>query len=205
MGKDTFIVYTEWNALLEGLTDAQVGQIFRGIFVIQNGGTYEFTSDVAGIANFFMNKISKNAEKYEEICRKRSEIAKERERKKAQSRTSVHKIAQEFTSEGDTDNEPDNDTDNDTDTERYINVSPIEIKKSSMSGRKKKFIPPTLEEVQDYFFNHMDYCIDYIEPDLFFAHHESTNWEGVENWRPLAIGYHKLYRRDHPEGFEDED
>lgn len=196
MGKDTFIVYTEWNALLEGLTDAQVGQIFRGIFVIQNGGTYEFTSDIAGIATFFMNKISKNAEKYEEICRKRSEIAKERERKKAQLRTSVHKIAQEFTSEGDTDTEPDTDTDNDndTDTERYINVSPIEIKKSSMSGREKKFTPPTLEEVQDYFFNHMDYQIDYEEPDEFYAYNASRDWKGVDNWRPLAVLWHTRHK-----------
>ena len=41
MEKRTFLMYSEWQPLLEGMSDEQAGQLFKKIYAYQTGNEYE--------------------------------------------------------------------------------------------------------------------------------------------------------------------
>jgi hypothetical protein len=110
----TFILYTEQYPLIEGLSDAQLGQLFRALYkyaeqherehsctsvqACETDGNQEgknvfgLDSVTAMAFGFIRNSIDAGVAKYEAKCLKNKEIAVERERKKREARscTSVY-------------------------------------------------------------------------------------------------------------------
>ena len=142
---DSFILYTSYYALIEGLTDEQLGQLTRAIFLYARDGKSIKLEPVVRMAfAFIKDNIERNQDKYQAKCEKNRQIALERERKKREARekadntnvhersrtcennTNVHERSRTCEnntnvherSPYDNDNEYDNDNDNDNDVSK---------------------------------------------------------------------------------------
>lgn len=126
---DSFILYTSYYALIEGLTDEQLGKLTRAIFLYARDGEIINLEPVVRMAfAFIKDNIERNQDKYQAKCEKNRQIALERERKKREARekvgnTNVHERARTCKnntnvherSPYDNDNEYDNDVSKETD------------------------------------------------------------------------------------------
>lgn len=133
---DSFILYTSYYALIEGLTDEQLGQLTRAIFLYARDGEIICLEPVVRMAfAFIKDNIERNQDKYQAKCEKNRQIALERERKKREARekagnTNVHERAR--TCENNTnvherspyDNDNDNEYDNDNDVSKETDNIP---------------------------------------------------------------------------------
>lgn len=129
---DSFILYTSYYALIEWLTDEQLGQLTRAIFLYaRDGKTINLEPVVRMAFAFIKDNIERNQDKYQAKCEKNRQIALERERKKREARekagnTNVHERAR--TCENNTnvherspyDNDNDDEYDNDVSKETNI-------------------------------------------------------------------------------------
>lgn len=139
---DSFILYTSYYAIIEGLSDAQLGQLTRAIFIYARDGKIIELEPVVRMAfSFIRDNIDRNADKYQKKCEKMRENIKKRWEKKqadndgniqkntnVESDTDVYKSIQKNTdvyksSLYDNDNENDNEGDNDA-TNVAINNKP---------------------------------------------------------------------------------
>ena len=128
---DSFILYTSYYALIEGLTDEQLGQLTRAIFLYARDGEVINLEPVVRMAfAFIKDNIERNQDKYQAKCEKNRQIALERERKKREARekavnTNVHErtrtcenntnVHERSPYDNDNDNEYDNDVSKETD------------------------------------------------------------------------------------------
>lgn len=131
---DSFILYTSYYALIEGLTDEQLGQLTRAIFLYARDGKIIKLDPVVRMAFVFIkDNIERNQDKYQAKCEKNRQIALERERKKREARekadnTNVHERSRTCEkntnvherSPYDNDNEYDNDNDVSKETDNNI-------------------------------------------------------------------------------------
>lgn len=131
---DSFILYTSYYALIEGLTDEQLGQLTRAIFLYaRDGKTINLEPVVRMAFAFIKDNIERNQDKYQAKCEKNRQIALERERKKREARekagnTNVHERSR--TCENNTnvherspyDNDNDNDNEYDNDVSKETNI-----------------------------------------------------------------------------------
>lgn len=141
---DSFILYTSYYALIEGLTDEQLGQLTRAIFLYaRDGKTINLEPVVRMAFAFIKDNIERNQDKYQAKCEKNRQIALERERKKREARekagnTNVHERSR--TCENNTnvherspyDNDNDNEYDNDVSKETNIEPSKEGIESASV-------------------------------------------------------------------------
>ena len=135
---NSFILYTSYYALIEGLTDEQLGQLTRAIFLYaRDGKTISLEPVVRMAFAFIKDNIEHNQDKYQAKCEKNRQIALERERKKREARekagdTNVHERTRTCEnntnvherSPYDNDNEyvNDNEYDNDNDVSKETNI-----------------------------------------------------------------------------------
>lgn len=135
---DSFILYTSYYALIEGLTDEQLGQLTRAIFLYaRDGRTISLEPVVRMAFAFIKDNIERNQDKYQAKCEKNRQIALERERKKREARekagnTNVHERARTCENntnvherspyDNDNDNEYDNEYDSDVSNETDNNI-----------------------------------------------------------------------------------
>lgn len=133
---DSFILYTSYYALIEGLSDEQLGQLTRAIFLYARDGEIICLEPVVRMAfAFIKDNIERNQDKYQAKCEKNRQIALERERKKREARekagnTNIHERAR--TCENNTnvherspyDNDNDNEYDNDNDVSKETDNIP---------------------------------------------------------------------------------
>lgn len=135
---DSFILYTSYYALIEGLTDEQLGQLTRAIFLYaRDGKVIKLESVVRMAFAFIKDNIERNQDKYQAKCEKNRQIALERERKKREAmekadNTNVHERSRTCEnntnvherSPYDNDNEYDNDNVNDNDVSKETDIEP---------------------------------------------------------------------------------
>ena len=130
---DSFILYTSYYAIIEGLTDEQLGQLTRALFIYARDGKAIKLEPVVRMAfSFIKDNIDRNADKYQKKCeRNRENIRKRWEKKQAEdtnerSDTNVYERIPSNTNvyeeksriPYDNDNEYDNDNDNDNDVSK---------------------------------------------------------------------------------------
>lgn len=97
---DSFILYTSDYQLIEGLTDEQLGQLTRALFIYARDGEIINLEPVVRMAFVFIkDKIDRNQGKYQARCEKNRQIALEREARKREARKSTnnHERAQSCT------------------------------------------------------------------------------------------------------------
>ena len=132
---DSFILYTSYYAIIEGLTDEQLGQLTRALFIYaRDGKTIKLEPVVRMAFSFIKDNIDRNADKYQKKCeRNRENIRKRWEKKHAEdttersdtteyeripSNTNVYEEKSRIPY--DNDNEYDNEYDNDVSKETNI-------------------------------------------------------------------------------------
>jgi len=86
---DSFILYTSYYAIIEGLTDKQLGQLTRALFIYaRDGKTIKLEPVVRMAFSFIKDNIDRNADKYQKKCeRNRENIRKRWEKKHAEDTT----------------------------------------------------------------------------------------------------------------------
>lgn len=148
---DSFILYTSYYALIEGLTDEQLGQLTRAIFLYARDGEIISLEPVVRMAfAFIKDNIERNQDKYQAKCEKNRQIALERERKKREARekadnTNVHERSRTCEnntnvherSPYDNDNDNDNEYDNDNDVSKETDNNIPSKEGSSISENPK--------------------------------------------------------------------
>lgn len=71
MEKRTFLMYSEWHPLLEGMSDEQAGQLFKKIYAYQTGKEYEIQDAlILGVFNMIKAKFDADRKLYDEKCEK---------------------------------------------------------------------------------------------------------------------------------------
>ena len=127
---DSFILYTSYYALIEGLTDEQLGQLTRAIFLYaRDGKTINLEPVVRMAFAFIKDNIERNQDKYQAKCEKNRQIALERERKKREARekagnTNVHERTRTCENNTNVHERSPYDNDNDNDVSKETDIEP---------------------------------------------------------------------------------
>ena len=77
----TFVLYCDWEDIIEDLTDEEVGKLFKAIFAYVNHGVAEQFDGRTGLGVAFKTirrQIDVNRKKYEQVVEKRRNAAKKR-------------------------------------------------------------------------------------------------------------------------------
>ena len=77
----TFVLYCDWEDVIEDLTDEEVGQLFKAIFAYVNHGSdvrFDGRSGVGVAFKTIRRQIDVNRKKYEQVVEKRRNAAKKR-------------------------------------------------------------------------------------------------------------------------------
>lgn len=175
--RDSFVLYTEYAAHIERLSMEQRGELFTAIFAYQIGGKILKLDDVTGMAfDFISAQLDRDNLKYDETCRKRSEAGKLGGRPKkavsAEKQTEAKKAngySEKQTKAKKADNENEDDNEN-------VNEDGDDFNKSRPAP-PKRFLPPTLEEVEEY-------CAEkgyHIDAQHFIAYYTSIGWKVGKN------------------------
>ena len=178
MGKNSFVMYTDWQSLVEMLTQEQAGELLKAIYRY-HAGDKEKPKDktVLGIYEMMCKRFDADALKYEKIC--------ERNRKNGlnggRPRGSVNKPNGFLEEPKITQENPlgksgffwvsDNDNDNDNDND----------KKKKKANRS--FVKPSVEEIREYCQERKNS----ISAESFFDFYESKGWkvgnQPMKDWK----------------------
>lgn len=189
---DTVLLFTSLREPLEAMTDDQAGQLFKAILAYQSGEEVILDGLLNVIFLQIKQQIDYNNEKYSETSEKRSEAGKkgmssrwskkEKDNKVITNDNKNNNVMSVITNDNIpiTSDNKNNLYDNDNDNEN-------DIKKESREKRKR-FVPPTLEEVTAY-------CKERgnsVDPKKFFDYYEEGKWkdsrgEPVKNWKQKLI------------------
>ena len=157
MALSGFICHDDYLAKTAKLTDEEVGRLFRALMAYHaTGEEKEITGREWLAFDFIREDIDRAEQAHEEKCRKNREnrmnaIDNERQR----SSTDVNERQRSSTYK-------DKDKDNDNDKEN----------EKEKDNTKKRFIPPTLEQVTEY----MKEINCDIDPQYFLDYQEARNW-----------------------------
>ena len=183
--KDSFIIYTKINEVLKELTDDQKGKLFQAII------DYEMTGEIPAIDDALVKvsfipvrqDLDVNNEKWEETVKARQEagrkggLAKASKAKNSSSKTSKAKNAtnkekQNVANVAVYDNEYVNDCDYEYDNVNDSNIPPISPQGESKGEKTKRFVKPTVEQVQEY----CDSRNNGISGQEFIDYYDSIGW-----------------------------
>ena len=83
MSRKSFLVYFDWEAPLQELTNEELGELFRAMFIYaKHGELIEFEHrSLKLVFGFIKSAIERDKNAYEEKCRKNSENAKSNKKK----------------------------------------------------------------------------------------------------------------------------
>lgn len=179
--RDSFVLYKSFYGPVSGLTDEQLGRLFRAIFRWQIDGVIDQDPDTAvnmAVA-FITNQFRIDAEKYRVRCERNQANATIRW-EKAKNATACDRMQTDANGcdpmPNDNDNENDNDNDNENDNDKGVqgDIPPT---------RKRSFVKPSLSEVEAY-------CNERgngIDPAMFLDHYEANGWmvgkNKMRDWR----------------------
>lgn len=176
--KDSFLIYTENAEIVSELSDAQAGMLFKALFAYQAGNEPEIEDLATKIVFKTMRRqIDKCNDRYEETRRKRSEAGKKGMESRWNDNTGITNNNNDIT----TDNA---DKQEDNKDNLYVPVpdNDKEIKEKSIE-KKRRFAPPTREEVQEY-IDQQGYKVD---ANKFIDFYTSKGWmvgkNPMKDWR----------------------
>lgn len=178
MKKETFILNTDLDEKTQSLSDEEVGQVFRKIIkYVKSEDLPKLSEKLELLFDFIKVDLDKNTKKYEETCKKRKEAIQNRWNKTTD--TKEYKSIQMYTNDTDNDNEYDND------------IISNEIIKKEKINKKKKFIKPTLEDVNSY-------CLERnnnVDAQRFIDYYEANGWKvgrnSMKDWKAAIRTWEK--------------
>lgn len=155
--KKSFVMYAEWGNLFESLPEASAGTLIKAIYDHFRGEDPHIAdASLKAVYDMIAARMDADGEKYEEVRAKRTDAARS---KWMQMGANASKSIQKHH-----DNENDNDNEN-----VNVNVSSNEDKRE----KRKRFTPPTLEELRSY-IREKGYT---FEAETFIAYYDSNGWK----------------------------
>lgn len=113
--KKSFVIYDNWSRLFCGLPDETAGKLIKAVCAYKLGeGTEVNDPIIAAIYAMICEQLDADADKYADICEKRSQA---RKNKTQQMITNDNKCKQVLSSATDNDTDNVNDTDNDNEND----------------------------------------------------------------------------------------
>ena len=207
--KESFILYTEQKEVIDNLTDEDAGKLFKGIFEYAVGNEPEFNNLLKLVFIPIRQQLERNAKKYSEIKEKR---------RIAGAKGGKQKVANQANATFAKQNKQDQANqavyvNGNVNVNVNDNVSPngdINIggetaenpPPAPASSGKKKFVPPTLDEVAAY-------CNERhngISPSAFIDYYEARGWKygtskPMVNWKAAVRTWEQKEKgRTHTQG-----
>jgi hypothetical protein len=191
MSKESFILFKSFYEPTRHLSLSQKGELYDAIFQYQIDQIEpKPESTIYPFFLFFKNQFRLDGIKYEKRtnANKANGLKGGRPKKDDNPNKPKNPMGLKKAKKGDNDN--DNDNDNDKDNKKNIIKKDFEnevIKKAS----SKKFIKPTLEQVQDYCFERQNK----VDPEKFVNHYTSNGWKvgrmPMKDWRAAVRTWEK--------------
>jgi len=107
--KKSFIIHKDSLSVLDDLTDAQAGELFKAIREYQNNGSVELNGIVKIAFNPFRNQFIRDNTEYLKLCEKNRQIALKRHSTKSTTGTSGNQSLPQATKSTDKDSDSDSD------------------------------------------------------------------------------------------------
>lgn len=114
MDKRSFIIYEQWAALICGLPTDKAGELIKAICSYKIDAEYTLQDEtVKAVFNMIKMQLDADANKYQEVCRKRAESGRKGgETKASNSKQMLANASKSKQNVADNDNKYDNDNDN---------------------------------------------------------------------------------------------
>ena len=166
MSRDSFVLYTAIAEIVERLSDIQKGQLFQAILDFERDKEINISDHIVEIAFIpIKQSLIANNEKWEKTIKARSEAGKRSAEIRKQKTTNLTNVDFVQTKVNKNEQTPTKST-----VYEYVNVN---VNDNEVIGEKRKrFIPPTLEEVKKY-------CIERnnsVDPQRFIDFYSSKGW-----------------------------
>lgn len=153
MAKDSFILYTEQKEVIDKLSDEQAGKLIKAIYeYVETGQMPKLDALLEIIVIPFKQNIDRNANKYEETKKKRSEagkigaeVKKQMKAKQANANFAKSKQANQADNVNDNENVKVNENDNDNNNNDFVSDSCVD----------------GLQEVIDFYSNNIGFLNPY--------------------------------------------
>lgn len=172
------LVFSDWQTLFQNLSDEQAGQLIKAMCFYNKGEEYT-PSDPTVTAMFSMVKegMDHNSDHYDKVCQRRAEAGKkgaDKRWKDGKSHSENGKCHSEDGKTCKTLTESESVTLTETLTESENVIPPTE---ESNSRTRKRFRPPTVEEVEAY-------CLERnnkVDAERFVDFYASNGWRVGKN------------------------
>ena len=150
--KKSFVIYDNWSRLFCGLPDETAGKLIKAVCAYKLGeGTEVNDPVIAAIYAMICEQLDADADKYADICEKRSQA---RKNKTQQMVTNDNKCKQVLSSATDNDNVNDNENDNDNDNDNVkVNDNVKDIKKDTKHSHGEYNHVRLTDKERDQLFN----------------------------------------------------
>lgn len=182
--KATAVIYHDWAPIIEGLSNEQVGELFRGIYDRWDGKEPSVSTEIRPIFNFIVMKIEENEKAYEEAKQKRIEGRRKQLENTSNELKSLQVTLSELKSLKPTV------TVTVTDTVTGISKDILKEKDTKRKAASR-FSPPTLEEVKAY-------CLERnnkVNPEQFVDFYSSKGWkigsQTMKDWKAAVRTWEK--------------
>lgn len=185
MGKESFLLYKSFFKPISGLSDKQLGRLFRAIFQYQLGEVVTVEEDIEMAFNFFKNQFELDEIKYQSKVEGNRENGRKGGISKAHRRivANAKKVSERSERYKNVANVADNDNDHDI-------SSPTNVVEDNIpSLNPKGFVPPSLDEMRHY-FDEKGYTQE--AADKAFNYYTELGWvdskgNRVKNWKLKCI------------------
>lgn len=172
------LVFSDWQTLFQNLSDEQAGQLIKAMCFYNKGEEYT-PSDPTVTAMFSMVKegMDHNSDHYDKVCQRRAEAGKkgaDKRWKDGKSHSENGKCHSEDGKTCKTLTESESVTLTETLTESESVIPPTE---ESKSRTRKRFRPPTVEEVEAYCFERNNR----VDAERFVDFYASNGWRVGKN------------------------
>ena len=179
------LVFSDWQTLFQNLSDEQAGQLIKAMCFYNKGEEYT-PSDPTVTAMFSMVKegMDHNSDHYDKVCQRRAEAGKKGADKRWKDGKSHSENGKCHSEDGKTCK---------TLTESESVIPPTE---ESKSRTRKRFRPPTVEEVEAYCFERNNK----VDAERFVDYYTANGWKVGKNpmkdWKAAVRNWE---RKDPPD------
>ena len=192
--KQSFVLYCDMAQHLQLLSDEQAGRLFKALFAYVNSGQAPALDDdaVRMAFSFISSQIDRDAAKWDEVRRKRSEAGKQGGRPKSTEKQSEAEKAFAFFANQTKSKKADTVTGTDT-----ANIFGAD---SPPQPKQKRFIPPTVDVVAAY-------CWEIgagIDPNAFVDYYSANGWvqgkgKPIKDWKAAVRNWARNTRQAQPQ------
>ena len=192
--KGSFILFTEQRAVIEKLSDEQAGRLIKAIYEYAETGVMPELDEMLDLViTPFKLSIDRNNSKWQETKQKRSEAGKlgaeakkQKQAKQANANFDKQSQANEANAEIDKQSQANQAVSDSVSVSVSVNDSVNKIKKEKR--KRKDFIPPTIEAVEQYA---KEKQLN-VDTRKFYDYFTAGNWtdsngKEVKNWKQKMI------------------